>query len=257
MEYAEIHQTRIPLLGLGTWKMRGKGCRRSVRSALEMGYRHIDTAEFYRNEKAVGEGVRDSGVPRDEIFLTTKAWSNHFHKEAVQRACRDSLERLGMDTIDLYLMHHPSDSVPLEETLAGMQQLVEDGLTRYIGVSNFSVSLLERARTISDVPILTNQVEYHPFRQRDELLAYCQEQDVILTAYSPLDRGGVMRNRTLKEIGKRHGKSPAQVSLRWLIQKDRVITIPKASSEGHQRDNLNIFDFELSPEEMEEIDHLA
>lgn len=257
MEYVEIFNERIPVLGIGTWKMRGRGCRRSVLSALEMGYRHIDTAEFYRNEREVGQAVNESGVDREDLFLTTKAWSNHFERDAVQQACEDSLKRLGVEYIDLYLMHHPSDTVPLEETLAGMQRLAEQGKTRYIGVSNFSVTRLDRARSISDVPILTNQVEYHPFRQRNKLLAYCQEHDVLLTAYSPLDRGGVMRDRTLQSIGEKYGKTPAQVALRWLIQKDHVITIPKASSKEHQRINMEVFDFELRAEEMNEIDALG
>jgi len=257
MEYVNIYDLSIPKLGIGTWKMRGRGCRLSVRSALEMGYRHIDTAEFYRNEEQVGQAVKESGVPREEIFLTTKAWNNHFGRESVQQACEQSLQRLGMDYIDLYLMHHPSDSVPLEETLAGMDQLVDDGKTRFIGVSNFGVSRLDRAREIASHPIFTNQIEYHPFQQQKDVLAYCQDHGVLLTAYSPLDRGGVTRNKTLRRIGDNHGKSAAQVTLRWLIQLKNVVTIPKASSQEHQQSNLELFDFELSDQEMREINELG
>ncbi|MGM0375140.1 MAG: aldo/keto reductase, partial [Chloroflexota bacterium] len=235
MEYVEVFGERVPKIGLGTWQMRGSRCQRSVLSALDMGYRHIDTAEFYNNEEEVGRAIVESGVDREDIFLTTKAWSNHLRKEAIQIACEDSLRRLGVEYIDLYLVHRPNDSVPLEETIAGLEALIESGKIRAMGVSNFSVSRLDQARSIASDPVFTNQVEYHPFYDQSELLAYCQTHGLALTAYSPLDRGRVMRDRTLRNIGERYGKSPAQVTLRWLIQQESVITIPKASSSSHQR----------------------
>lgn len=253
MEFETIFDEQIPKIGLGTWQMRGESCRRSVLSALKMGYRHFDTAEYYRNEEAVGRAIRESGLDREELFITSKVWSNHFRKDQVQQAGEDSLRRLGLDYLDLYLIHHPSDAVPLEETLAGMQALVDQGKTRFIGVSNFSVSLLERSRENAGAPIFTNQVKYHPFHHQDDLLQYCQAEGILLTAYSPLARGRVLGDQTLKEIGNHYDKTPAQVVLRWLVQQERVITIPKASSEQHQRDNLAVFDFQLSAEEMEAI----
>jgi len=256
MEFLNVFGEKVPKIGLGTWKMRGDDCRRSVRSALEMGYRHIDTAELYNNEREVGQAIKESGVDREDIFLVSKAWSNHLRKESIQRACEGSLGRLGLEYIDLYLVHRPNKSVPLEETTAGLKALMETGKIRAMGVSNFSVSQLDRTRSVASKPIFTNQVEYHPFYDQDELLAYCQKHKLALTAYSPLDRGRVMRNRTLQEIGERYSKDPAQVALRWLIQQESVIAIPKASSESHQQANLQVFDFQLNAEEMEQIKDL-
>ncbi len=253
MEYLEVFGERVPKIGLGTWKMHGSSCRRSVRIALDMGYRHIDTAELYNNEREVGRAIRDSGVDREDIFLVSKAWSNHLEKESIQKACEDSIGRLGLEYIDLYLVHRPNPSVPLQETIAGLEALIESDKIRAMGVSNFSVSQLDRARSIASDPIFTNQVEYHPFYDQDELLAYCQKHKLALTAYSPLDRGQVMQNRTLQEIGERYDKSAAQVALRWLIQQESVIPIPKASSESHQQANLQVFDFELTADEMDQI----
>ena len=253
MEYLEVHGEHIPKIGLGTWQMRVDACRRIVLSALEMGYRHLDTAEYYRNEREVGQAIRESGLERDSLFVTSKVWSNHFQREAVRQACEDSLARLDLDYLDLYLIHHPGSSVPLEETLAGMVDLVEAGKTRYIGVSNFDVSLVEKSRSLVDVPIFTNQVKFHPFHPQRELLEYSQNQELMITAYSPLAQGDVNREGALKRIGERYGKSPAQVALRWVIDHQGVITIPKSSSVDHQRDNLNIFDFQLREEEQERI----
>ena len=257
MEYLEVHGEHIPKIGLGTWQMRGESCRRGVLSALEKGYRHIDTAEYYRNEREVGEALKDSGLEREEFFLTSKVWSNHFQRDQVREACRASLDRLGLDYLDLYLIHHPTEAVPLEETLAGMQDLVDENLTRYIGVSNFPVSLLERSRSLSSAPIFTDQVKFHPYHGQEELVAYCQEHDVLLTAYSPLAQGRILGDRHLQKIGGRYGKSAAQVALRWVVQQQNMITIPKASTPEHQAANLDVFDFELTAEEMETVASLG
>jgi len=257
MEFVEVFGEQVPKIGLGTWQMRGENCRRSVRSALELGYRHIDTAEFYRNERAVGEGIQESGLEREELFVTSKVWSTHFRRDQVRKACEDSLRRLDLEYLDLYLIHHPSDSVPLEETLAGMQDLVESGKSRYIGVSNFSIELLERSRELIDVPVFTNQVKYHPFHRRDKLREYCQQEGLLLTAYSPLAQGGVLGNTTLDKIGKKYGKSAAQVALRWAVEQQKVIVIPKASSREHQESNLALFDFALSDQDRKMIRELG
>lgn len=257
MKYETIHEQLIPKIGLGTWQMRGESCRKKVLQALELGYRHLDTAEYYRNETEVGQAVQESGLPRDGLFITSKVWSNHYQRKAVVQACEDSLRRLDLDYLDLYLIHHPSDAVPLEETLAGMENLVQAGKTRFIGVSNFSVDLLARSRELVAVPILTNQVKYHPFYPQDDLLKYCQEKQILLTAYTPLDKGRVQGDDTLKSIGEKYGKTAAQVTLRWLVQQPMVITIPKASSRLHQQENLEVFDFQLTDQEMERIWKLA
>jgi diketogulonate reductase-like aldo/keto reductase len=257
MKLETILEQQIPKIGLGTWQMRGDSCRQSVLSALQLGYRHLDTAEYYRNETEVGQAIRESGLPRDDLFITSKVWSNHYQRKAVVQACEDSLRRLDLDYLDLYLIHHPSDAVPLEETLAGMEDLVQGGKTRLIGVSNFPVALLKRSRELVSVPIFTNQVKYHPFHSQQDLLKYCQEKQILLTSYTPLDKGRVQGDDTLKTIGEKYGKTAAQVSLRWLIQQPMLITIPKASSRQHQQENLEVFDFQLTDQEMERIETLS
>jgi diketogulonate reductase-like aldo/keto reductase len=257
MRYLRADGVKIPRIGLGTWPMKGDGCHKAVSSALEMGYRHIDTAEIYRNEREVGRAVRDSGIPREEIFVTTKVWSNHLSRSELMKSCERSLDRLGTEWIDLYLIHSPSRRVPSEESVAAMNDLQERGSVRHIGVSNFSVAEMKDAERASDSPILTNQIEYHPFKQPRQVLEYCQEQAIPLTAYSPLAQGRVLRESELLEIAEQHGKTPAQVTLRWLIQGSWVVAIPKAASPTHQRENLSIFDFELTEEEMRRINQLG
>jgi diketogulonate reductase-like aldo/keto reductase len=255
METIEFFGERLPRIGFGTWDIRGDSGLEALNKAIEIGYRHFDTAEMYRNEEIVGEAVAGSGVSREDFFITTKAWSDNLTLAEIKRACEGSLQRLDLEYVDLFLIHRPG-SAPLKETLGGMQDLVSEGKVRFIGVSNFSVEQLRRSITISDEPIFTDQVEYHPYRDRDKLLEICRQNGAALTAYTPFAQGRVSRDRTINSIAKRHGKTPAQVVLRWLIQQDNVITIPKASSEKHQRENLDIYDFELSQEEMQAIDQL-
>lgn len=255
MDTIEVFGEMLPRIGIGTWDVRGDSGLRVLRRAIEFGYRHFDTAEMYRNEEIVGKAISESDLDRDEFFLTTKAWSDHLTRVEVKRACDESLKGLGMEYVDLFLIHRPG-SAPLEETLAAMQELMAEGKARFIGVSNFSAEQLARSIEISDEPIFTNQVEYHPFLDRDVLLQFCQDNGVVLTAYTPLARGRVGHDQTLQSIGGRHGKTPAQITLRWLVQQENVIAIPKASSEEHQRENLDICDFKLSAEEMQAIDDL-
>ncbi|MGC8777629.1 MAG: aldo/keto reductase [Candidatus Caldatribacteriaceae bacterium] len=256
LEYIELYGARVPVIGFGTWDIRGEEGKKAVLSALSLGYRHIDTAEFYDNEEQVGSAIRESGVPREEIFLTTKVWYTHLRRGDVIRSCETSLRKLGTDYVDLYLIHWPTESVPLEETIGAMEQLREAGKIRFLGVSNFDIPLLEKARQIAPSPVLTNQVECHPYLAQKDLVRYCQEKKVILTAYSPLARGRLRGDPVLGRIGKKYGKSPNQVALRWLIQQGMVAAIPKAQSVVHQKENLEIFDFTLTPEEMEEIGRL-
>lgn len=259
LENTALHTTEqgsiVPKLGLGTYDMDSLECFEATRRALEMGYRHIDTAMAYDNEAAVGRAVATADVPRDEVFLTTKVkgYPRYLTHEGVLEQTTGCLERLGVDTIDLLLIHwwHPQGD--MEGTMAALDRLYEEGRVDHVGVSNFSVDQLRRARRLTDAPILTNQIEYHAYRDQTPMLAYCREHDIILTAYSPLAQGALLGDETLTTIGNRYGKTPAQVALRWLVQQDQVITIPKAASEAHQSQNLAIFDFELTAEEMRTI----
>ena len=251
MEYQEIKREKVPALGLGTWRLSGQGCVRAVERALALGYRHIDTAQMYANEGDVGRGIRNSSVDREEIFLVTKVRTSSFSHDDVIRSTHESLKKLQTEYVDLLLMHWPNPSVPLGETLGAMTELQEEGSVKHAGVSNFPPSMVEEAARYATV--FCNQVEYHPYRAQDELLEQAREMDYLLTAYSPVAKGRVSKDATLREIGEFHGKTPAQVALRWLIQQEKVAAIPKAASEDHLRSNLDIFDFELSDEEMEHI----
>jgi diketogulonate reductase-like aldo/keto reductase len=254
MEYQKIKGEKVPSLGLGTWRLSGKQCTRAVKSALAMGYRHVDTAQMYRNEVEVGRGIKDSGVDREGIFLVTKVWPSDFSRDDVLRSTGESLKKLGTDYVDLLLMHWPSESVPLAETLGAMRELQEKRSVRHVGVSNFPARMVEEASKHAE--IFCNQVEYHPYRPQDELLEQAREMDYLLTAYTPLARGAILKDRTLRRIGEAYGKTPAQVALRWLTQQEKVAAIPKAASEEHLEGNFEVFDFELSEEEMERVSGL-
>ena len=238
--------------------MGGYECFNAVKSALESGYRHVDTAMAYENEAVVGRAIEVADVDRDDVFVTTKikGYPELLEYDRLLAAAEGCLERLGTDYIDLLLIHWWDPSADMEETFSAMSQLVERDLVRHIGVSNFSVEQLREAMRVSDVPIFTNQVEYHPFFDQSEMLSFCRENDVLLTAYSPLAEGRVVNDEELTAIGDRYGKSPAQVALRWLIQQPSVVTIPKATTESHLRENLHVFDFELTDEEMRRIAEL-
>jgi diketogulonate reductase-like aldo/keto reductase len=255
MEYVSVQGEEVPKLGLGTWRLTGEDCRRAVGTALDLGYRHLDTAQAYGNERQVGVALADSDVDREEVFLTTKLDGSHREFGAVLDGVEESLERLETDYLDLLLIHWPNGrglpgATPVEETLAAMNELVDDDRVRHIGVSNFGVGALDDARQASEAPIFTNQVQFHPFWDQTALLDYCAIHDVLLTAYSPLAHGGALGDATLNQVGDRYGKSAAQVALRWVLQHDQVATIPKATSRDHLEANLDIFDFELTDEEM-------
>jgi 2,5-diketo-D-gluconate reductase B len=251
LKYQEIKGEMVPSIGLGTWRLSGEECVRAVERALAVGYRHIDTAQIYANEDEVGRAIRNSGEDREGIFLVTKVWTSSFSYDHVIRSTRESLRKLQTEYVDLLLMHWPNPSVPLEETLSAMRELQEKGSVMHVGVSNFPPSMVEEAT--EHATIFCNQVEYHSYRAQDELLGQAKEMDYLLTAYSPVSKGRASRDATLKEIGEAHGKTPAQVALRWLVQQDRVAAIPKAAREDHLRSNFEIFDFELSDEEMERV----
>lgn len=253
MEFIETRGVMVPALGLGTWALRGATCREVVQMALELGYRHIDTAQMYGNEGQVGTAVTGSDVNREDIFLTTKLQRGNLRRETARSSFHRGLEAMGLDYVDLLLIHWPNPSVPIPETIHAMNELQEEGTVRHIGVSNFSVAQMRKAADASSTPIITNQVEYHPFQKPDDVLEHCVKQGIMLTAYSPLAKGRVTSNSSLQKIGSRYGKSPSQVALRWLVQQKYVSAIPKSSSREHLEENMEIFDFELSSDEMKQI----
>lgn len=256
MPVLKIKDCRMPVLGLGTWELKGELCRTGVRTALELGYRHIDTARMYGNEEYVGRGIKDAGINREEFFLTTKIAPGNLHPDGIRREASESLKLLQMDYVDLLLVHWPDDAVPIEKTLAAMRDLQEEGKVRHLGVSNFTVEWLEKTRRV-DVELVCNQVEYHVYLSQAPVMEWVREQEMALVAYSPLARGKAVEDDTLSEIGKRYGKSAAQVALRWLIQQNRVAAIPKGTSEDHIRANMEIFDFDLNEDEMKRISGLG
>ncbi len=257
MHEVEAAGARIPALGFGTWELRDGLAVRLVEAALEIGYRHVDTAQIYENEREVGTAVRTSGIDRRDIFLTTKVWPDRFREGDLQRSVEESLERLGLDFVDLLLLHWPNPAVPLGETIAALNDARERGMTRHIGVSNFPVRLMREAVRLSAAPLVTNQVEYHPFLSQNRVLAACRAAGMALTAYCPLARGRVFGDRVIERIAARHRKSPAQVALRWLVQQRGVVAIPRSSKPEHARANYEIWDFTLEDREMAEISALA
>ena len=252
----EAKGAKIPLLGLGTWDLRGRSCARLVEQALRLGYRHIDTAEMYDNEREVGEGVRASGVKRGDFFLTTKIWPAHFAPRELARAARDCLVRLRLTEVDLLLLHWPNPQIPLAETLGALCKVKSDGLARHIGVSNFTVALIDEAVSLATEPLVCDQVECHPFLDQSKVIAACRARDMAVVAYSPIARGAVRNDEVLARIGAVHKKSAAQICLRYLVQQN-IVVIPRTSKLERLSENAAIFDFALSAEEMAEIAALA
>ena len=244
----------MPMLGIGTWENTDPTeCASAVETALEMGYRHVDTAQAYGNEESVGEGIAAATVDREEVFLATKVWIDSLSHDDVVRTTRESLDRLGVDSIDLLYVHWPADTYDPAETLPAFDELRDDGIIDHVGVSNFEPDQLTEAADVLDAPIYANQVEMHPLLQQTELREYVADTDIELVAYSPLARGGVFDVPELQTIAAEHGASEAQVSLAWLREKD-VTAIPKATSEAHIRDNWASLGFSLSDEEVATID---
>ena len=249
-----VDDVEIPLLGFGTWQLEPDDARRMVAEALRIGYRHIDTAWIYKNEKAVGEGIRDSGVARDDIFLTTKIWVDHFHHDDLLKQACESADSLGT-TPDLLLLHWPKATPTFEETLGALNTARDQGLTRAIGLSNFPSAEWRKAQALSKARLVTNQVEHHPYLGVDRLVETARALGSSLTAWSPLAQGKIADDATISEIAAAHGKTNGQVTLRWLIQ-NRIIAIPRTTKESRARENFDIFDFQLSAEEMQRLDAL-
>jgi len=244
----------MPALGLGTWQNEDpEQCAESVETALETGYRHVDTAQAYGNEDAVGRGIERADVDREEIFLATKVWIVNLAHDDVLETAEKSLERLGVDSVDLLYVHWPARAYDPEETLAAFDELYDEGKIDRVGVSNFEPEGVDEAIDLLDAPLFANQVELHPFLPQDELREHCADRDVEMVAYSPLARGEVFGDPTLGDIAEKHGVSEAQVSLAWLREKG-VTAIPKATSAGHIRDNWGSLDLDLDPEDVDRID---
>jgi diketogulonate reductase-like aldo/keto reductase len=243
----------MPQIGAGTWNLSGETVRESVRTALDAGYAHVDTAEGYGNEAEVGEVLAE--YDREDVFLTSKVLPSNLHYESVLEACEASLDRLGTDYLDLYLIHWPNPTISLRETLAAFERLHEEGTVRNVGVSNFTRYQLMFALRVAKVPIAVNQVEFHPWLNQADLLRYCEENDVVLTAAAPLARTEVLGDPVICDVAERYDRTPAQVVLRWQIQKG-VVAIPKSSSPDHVRSNLAVGDWELDVEDVARIDEI-
>ncbi|KAF0996218.1 aldo/keto reductase [Geobacillus sp. TFV-3] len=253
---AALHNgVKMPWVGLGVYKVKeGEEVRSAVRTALEIGYRHVDTAAFYENEEGVGQAIRESGIPREQVFVTTKVWNTDQGYETTLKAFDRSLKKLGFDYVDLYLVHWPVKG-KYKETYRALEKLYKDGYVRAIGVSNFHVHHLQDVLADCEIKPMVNQVEYHPRLTQKELHAFCQENGIQLEAWSPLMRGEILSEPTIVDIGRKYGKTPAQVVLRWDLQHG-VVTIPKSVTPARIKENADIFDFSLTDEEMKLIDAL-
>jgi len=256
MQVVEANGARIPLIGLGTWDLRGRVCARMVEEALRLGYRHIDTAAMYDNEREVGEGLRASGIKRDEVFITTKVWQSDLRARAFEQSTKQSLVNLKLSEVDLLLIHWPNPNIPLAETMGALCKMKREGLARHIGVSNFTVALIEEAVRLATEPLVCNQIECHPFLDQSKVIAATRQHGMAVVAYSPVARGKAPGDRVLARVGKAHDKSAVQVCLRFLVQQD-IVVIPRTSKSARLAENFAIFDFALTPAEMKEVGALA
>lgn len=253
MEFVTRCGDEVPKIGLGTWQMDSQPAFDAVTTALDLGYRHIDTAQAYENEEAVGRALSDADADREAVFLTTKVFPTNRTVEDIVASTERSVDRLGVDQVDLLLIHWPHPLADIDTVMAGLNEARKQGLTRHIGVSNFSKDRLARAREHSTAPIFTNQVLFHPWWPQRELLSYCQDQDIVLTGYSPLANGSAIDDDLLWELGERHAKTGPQVALRWATQHKNVMTIPMSTSREHQAENIDIFDFMLTVDEHDRV----
>lgn len=255
MKRINIQGAEIPVVGLGTYSLLGETATQMVAQALQIGYEAIDTAQFYNNEAEVGKGIKVSGVNRDGIFVTTKVWPSNLGRKDFLPSVKVSLKKLQMDYVDLLLIHWPSEEIPLEESIGELIKAQEQGLTRFIGVSNFNVEMVEESLDLG-AKLITNQVEYHPFLDQEKMLNMLQSKGISLTAYSPIAKGKVMGNAVIKSIGEKYGKSEVQVTLRWLIEQEGVLAIPRTSNQMRLSSNMELFDFSLSEDDMAQINSL-
>lgn len=271
MRFETIRNVTLPKIGFGTWKIGGESSAdrkrdahslAALRSALELGYTHFDTAEMYAGghaEELLGQAIHEVTLKREALFITSKVLPSNLKYEQVLRACEGSLRRLRMEYLDLYLIHWPSAGMRLDDTFRALNKLVRDGRVRHLGVSNFDVKLLKQSVALSETPLLTNQVPYSLADRayaRNGVLDYCQKNDVLFTAYSPVEEGSLKITSTLEAIAKAHQATPYQIALAWLAAQPRVITIPMSANPQHQAENLAAADVVLSPAEMERLEAL-
>ena len=248
------HGAAMPVVGYGTMAYpQPERAVDLITYAIQSGYRHIDTARKYGSEQWVGEAIRGAGVPRDDLWVTTKVTEENAKADDFARSVDTSLETLGLDYVDLLLIHWPQPRVPLEETLGALARAKQERLARHIGVSNFTVSLIDEAVAKCPEPLVANQIEYHPYLRQDKVLAACARHGMIVTCYAPLARGRLLDDPVLVEIGAGHGKTAAQVALRWLIQQPQVAVVPRALEFAEIQEDIDLFDFELTDAEMERI----
>jgi len=257
MNFVNANGATIPALGFGTFRMPGKEVLEVVPEAIKLGFRHIDTAQIYGNEAEVGQAIRKSGVARGDIFLTTKVWVDKFRHADFVKSVDESLSKLRTDHVDLLLLHWPNDAVPLAEQIGALNEVRQAGKVRHIGVSNYNTALMAEAVELSAAPIVTNQVEYHPYLDQAKVLETARRLGMSVTAYYAMADGKVLSDPVLKDIGARHSKTAAQVVLRWLVQQDGVVALSKTSTLKRLPENFAIFDFELSAEEMAAIHALS
>jgi diketogulonate reductase-like aldo/keto reductase len=251
METTLASGVKMPWLGLGVWQARRREAYEAVKTALRIGYRHVDTAKIYGNEADVGRAVRDSGLPRGDVFVTTKLWNSDHGYDQALRACDASLRALGLEQIDLYLVHWPESR--RKDTWKAMQKIKKDGKARAVGVSNYTVAHLEELLGDSEIPPDVNQVEMHPFLYQRDLIAFCEKHRIQVEAYSPLARGQRMDDPTITSIAKQLGRTPAQIMIRWALQR-RLVVIPKSVHEARIQENARVFDFTISDTDMAKLD---
>ena len=272
MKFESLQKLSLPKIGFGTWKIGGGSSANyslesrslaALHSALALGYTHFDTAEVYaagHAEELLGQAVRGLGIIRESLFITSKVSPEHLHYDAVIKSCEGSLRRLGLDYLDLYLIHWPKLGMNLVETFRAFNKLVKDGRVRRLGVSNFNLKLLKRSQELSETPLLTDQVPFNLFDRayaKNGILKYCRENEILLTAYSPVGQGQLPLNKTLKSIAENHSATAHQIALAWLVSQPHVITIPMSFDPKHQKENLEAADIELTTNEIEELDHLS
>lgn len=246
----------IPALGFGTWQIEGEECVLCVDHALKTGYRHIDTAAIYGNETEVGQGIKKSGISREQIFITTKIWRSETGKDNLLKAAEESLKKLDISQVDLLLLHWPTPETPLAETIHALCMAKKTGLTRHIGLSNYPVSLLEESIALASEPFVTNQCEYHPFLDQHKVREACFKHGMFFTSYSPLGHGTSWQDTVIETIAQALKKTPAQIILKWHLQQKQTVVIPKSRSLPRIEENFNLFDFELTNEQMQAISAL-
>lgn len=257
MQTVNANGANIPALGFGTFRMPEEEVHRILPQALKLGFRHVDTAQVYKNEAAVGDAIAKSGVSRGDIFLTTKVWVDQYKHDDFIRSVDESLTKLKTDYVDLLLLHWPKSDVPLAERIGALNELHKAGKVRNIGISNFNVALMDESVRLSDAPIANNQIEYHPYLDQTKVIEAARTHGISITAYYLMADGKVPKDEVLRDIGAKHGKTAAQVALRWAVQQPDVIALSKTATESRLPENFDIFDFDLSDEEMKAIFALA